>query len=45
MYDLKPNRQRRDLHKLNLLVTSWNIGTVFIKSPSDLRKLHVYIVH
>jgi len=26
MFDLKPDRQHRDLHKSNLLVTSWKIG-------------------
>jgi hypothetical protein len=29
--DLKPDRQRRDLHKSNLPVTSRKIGPVFIK--------------
>jgi hypothetical protein len=30
MSDLKPDRQRRDLHKSNLSVTSRKIGLVFI---------------
>jgi hypothetical protein len=28
--DLKPDRQRRDLHKSNLPTTSWKIGSILI---------------
>jgi hypothetical protein len=34
--DLKPDRQRRDLHKSNLPVTSWKIGPVFYDLVSEL---------
>jgi hypothetical protein len=50
MSDLKPDRQHRDLHKLNLPVTSRKIGPVFhhlvpskIKTLLDRESCLVYV--
>jgi hypothetical protein len=42
--DLKPDRQRRDLHKSNLSVTSRKVGPVFIRVVVDAYVYHKYCI-
>jgi hypothetical protein len=41
--DLKPDRQRRDLHKSNLSVTSRKIGLVYIKPEGEMQATSVKV--